>query len=484
MIKKLLGGLAVVGLCAGAALYLSSCAQQAGPLSPDLGLLNASSTTAEKKLPTATITGPGSVSQTATVQFSIPMNASTINTSNVQVYQQSTDGLSETLIAYSVGYNAASMQAIITPSGGVWGTDARYHIIAGIGCQSVTGNQLDGNGNNIPESGEFDNEHGVFTFGAVPANFTNPAAVVIADSVTITANGFAGTLTPGSYLGSVPAVYSYVTITVNLALVGGTSDPNFLFDSGSYFQDATTLHSNVRITDINGTVLTPVQVVVYGAQNQSLQIVLSLQPGTKYLVGLKGGINGIRTPLALGTMAIVKGLRFDGNNNGIAEASDDWKTATIMTANVDNSALPRLTVSGLATYSDTLRRFAITFNITTGVGTGTLDPATVNNSTFVLIDTDDYDAGGDEPNKPIIPTSIELDNSTPSAPVVYVYIPYKFSTDTGDNHRHIVELIVSPNVKTAEGLPLDTTNDGVNGQPNDAYTQSFNETANIRNMQQ
>lgn len=465
MIKKLLGGLAVVGLCAGAALYLSSCAQQAGPLSPDLGLLNASSTTAESELPTATIVAPASVSQTAVVQFDIPMNAATINASNIQVLQQSVDGLSELPVACSVAYNAAAMQAIITPGGGgTWVENNRFHIIVGIGCQSVTGSQLDGNGNGIPEAAEFDNRHGIFTFGTPPVNFTAPGCVQI---FNVDVNGTG--LLAGGFLGGINAVYSYVTITVDLALFGGTSDPNFAFDSGSFYQDATTLHPNVRITDINGTMLTPTSVVVSGVDNEILTITLTLQPSSKYFITLKGGLDGIRTPLALASQAVVRGLRLDGDGDGVAEASDDWKTATIMTSDADNNPVQGMTVSGVS-YDAASRRVRVQFAIPAGVGTGTLDPSTVNRNTFILIDEDDNATIADEPSKPIVPTSIVLDNTNPPNPIVDIYIPEKFSQDTGDAHAHTVRLIVTTGVLTMEGLAMDNTPDGVLGMPNDTYT--------------
>lgn len=479
MIKKLLGGLAVVGLCAGAALYLSSCAQQAGPLSPDLGLLNASSTTAEKGMPRATINAPGSVSQTATVDFTFPiaapnaapMNPATINTSNIQVYQQSTDGLSESLLpGYTVAYDAAACRAVITPSGGVWGTDARYHIVVGIGCQSVTGNQLDGNGNGIPEDPTFDNKHGVFIFGTPPANFTYPGCVQV---FNVDVNGTG--ILAGGYLGGIDAVAVPVTITIIFALSApGTSDPNFDFDSGSYFLDATTLHPNVRITDINGTMLTPTSVVVSGVDNEILTITLTLQPSSKYFITLKGGLDGIRTPLALASQAVVRGLRLDGDGDGVAEASDDWKTATIMTSDADNNPVQGFTVNAANTdYEVALRRIKVVFDIPAMIGSGTLNPSTVNSSTFILIDEEDLDAAGNEPPKPIIPTSIQLNNTIPSAPEVYLYIPEKFSSDTGDNHDHTVRLIVTPGVLTAEGLAMDNNGDGVLGMPNDTYDDTF-----------
>lgn len=477
MIKKLLGGLAVVGLCAGAALYLSSCAQQAGPLSPDLGLLNASSTTAESELPTATIVAPASVSQTAVVQFDIPMNAATINASNIQVLQQSVDGLSELPVACSVAYNAAAMQAIITPGGGgTWVENNRFHIIVGIGCQSVTGSQLDGNGNNIAEAAEFDNRHGIFTFGVVPTNFTSPFGVVQAYfGITVTAGSSTFFMEPGVATGGITAAYNYVTITVGFNLFGAAlDDPAFAFDSGSFFTTATSLSPNVVITNVNGAAVTPISVAVSGSRNEVLTIVLSLQPASKYFFSLKGGMNGIRSPLALSTMAVVKGLRFDGNYNGIAEASDDWKTATIMTSDADNNPVQGFTVNAANTdYEVALRRIKVVFDIPAMIGSGTLNPSTVNSSTFILIDEEDLDAAGNEPPKPIIPTSIQLNNTIPSAPEVYLYIPEKFSSDTGDNHDHTVRLIVTPGVLTAEGLAMDNNGDGVLGMPNDTYDDTF-----------
>lgn len=487
MIKKLLGGLAVVGLCAGAALYLSSCAQQAGPLNPSLDLLNASSTRGD--LPEATITAPASVSQTAIVTFNLPMNPATINTSTIQVYQQAADGLSENLLAgYTVAYNPGPQQAVITPAGGVWPTDARYHIVATTSCRSIGGDQLDGNGNEIPEDPTFDNEHEVFFFGTAPANYTNPAGYVRTYfGLTITAGGATGHITPGGYVGGLQAVYNYVTITVgfNTSLIG-TSDPNFAIDQSSIFQDATTLNPNISITDANGTRLTPVNVTLSGTQNELLTIVLALQPASKYYFSLKGGYSGIRTSSAANA-AVAKGLLFDGDFDNRVEAFDDWETATIMTANVDNSAMPAFTVSGVS-YNSTTRKVAVLFNIPNGIGTGTLNASTVNNTSVLLIDIDDNDVADDQADKPITAGSIQLDNydtvisgaPEPSNPQVNLYVPLKFSADSGDGHTHTVRVVVTTAVRTAEGLAMDNNGDGVSGTLADVYST----TVNIVNYQQ
>lgn len=487
MIKKLLGGLAVVGLCAGAALYLSSCAQQAGPLNPSLDLLNASSTRGD--LPIATFIAPSSVSQTATVTFDLPMNPATINTSTIQVYQQAADGLSENLLAgYTVAYNPGPQQAIVTPNGGVWPTDARYHIVATTSCRSMGGDQLDGNGNNIPEDPTFDNEHNVFTFddagtpATPPVNFTDPRGYI---SAAVAVNGT--NLVSEGYIGNISAVYSYVTITVSLALAGGSSsDPNFAFDATTFFTNATTLHPNVRITDANGTMLTPVNAAVTGTMNETLTIELALQPATKYYVELKGGYTGIRTSSAANA-AVARDLHLNGSDTHEDEMVDDWKKATIMTANVDNSAMPAFTVSE-AYYISTSRTVEVLFDIPNGIGTGTLNASTVNNTSVLLIDIDDNDVADDQADKPIAASSIQLQNydtritgaPEPSNPRVILYVPLKFSADSGDEHTHTVRIIVTTAVRTAEGLAMDNNGDGVSGTLADVYST----TVNIKNYQQ
>ncbi|MEW6516328.1 MAG: Ig-like domain-containing protein [candidate division FCPU426 bacterium] len=483
MMKKLLSGLAVVGLAAGAALYLSSCAQQAGPLNPDLKVLNSNSTTTEKTMPQIVTTPPMpvlpiSVSQTAQISFTKPMNPSTISASTILVYQQSADGLSENLLNYTVTYNAAAQQATITPNGGVWTNDSRYHIVITTACQSVTGNQLDGNGNGIPEDPTFDNTHLLFTLGTPPTNYVDPRGYIRTySSLTVTAGAVTAYLTPGGYVGGLAAVYNYVTITVGFDFTYiGYVDPNFAIDQSSVFQDATTLNPNINITDANGTRLTPANVTLSGAQNQTLTIELALQPASKYYITLKGGYNGIRTSSAANA-AVTKGLLFDGNFANGAEASDDWKTATIMTANVDNSAMPSLAVNGVF-YNSTLRRVYIQFQVPPGVGTGTLNPSTVNNNTIILIDENDTDVAGDEPDKPIVPVSIELNNTLPPVPEVYVWVPEKFSQDSSNNHDHTVRVVIK-GVQSAEGVGMDTNADGVIGSPADVYST----TVTIENHQ-
>ncbi|MCK5241266.1 hypothetical protein KAR34_02325 [bacterium] len=495
--KKLLAIALTLGLCGAAAIYLSSCAQLSGPLSPELTLLSANSQTADKRMPTVGgTTAPGSVSDTAKVYFiesgsspRMAMDPNTLNTSTVLVYTQNDDGLGETLYSYTVSYNATNKEITITPSGGTWTDDKHYHVVITTGCQSMSNIALDGNGNRIPESETFDNVHFYFSLGsAITAPGYTSANKELQVTARVEANGFGpSTLNfGGSAVGNVRAAYSYVTITVVLSVSGGTDDPNIAYDTSTFFPGGTSLHSNIELIDSAGNVPSVVSTSnttsVYS--NDALIIVLQNVPANIfYELKIKGGTNGIRSSSGA-ALYVNKPLYLDGDGDGKAEANDDTKVANFGTAQADNTDIPRLCVS-LVTPDPNLnssspigqRRIQVSFTITSFYGTGTLDPATITNQNFRLINENP------NPDEAFLPTALELDNSTPGAPVVYVYVPLAFEGNYGNGSRSVTLLV--RNVKTNDGAQSmamdqdtdhgtgDPTGDGVAGTDEDYYSGSF-----------
>ncbi|MBN1595877.1 Ig-like domain-containing protein [candidate division FCPU426 bacterium] len=463
-------------------MYLNSCAQLSGPLSPDVANLSAGSQSADRRLPAATVAQvPASLSQTAKVYFyesgSTPrmaMNPATLNTGTVLVYSVDDSALSETqYTAITLSYNASNKELTIAPAAGTLWTDNKvYHVVITTGAQSMSGIQLDGNANRIPEGPEFDNFQFEFQLGAPTIPGYTLSTNAVQATASIEANGYANSLPFSSsvYRGNIPAYYSHVTITVTFGLASGTADPNMAYDINSFYNGGA-LHPNVEIIDANGTIITPASTAysTTGATNDTLQIVLANLPaGAKYKMKLKGGLSGIRSSAA-GTLWLARGFYFDGDGDGIAEATDDTKYATFGTATVDNTANPILRVASCTKEGlDSPRaesRFRVTFSITTGFGTGTLDPATVNNNNFKLINM------SASPDEPFMPSGLELDNSTPAAPVVFIYVPLVFEQGQSDVNRTV--RVVVRDVRTAEGLPMDQDSNGITGTDADFYSGQF-----------
>jgi hypothetical protein len=230
--KRLLLMFAIAGLCGTAGLYLASCASQKGPLSPNTTLLGGSSGSSAK-LPTASLlaTGtPAKVSRTVQVQFTAAMDPSSLNSSTVQLWNPTTDGLNETSYGFfSLSYDAANRILNISPdpnhNSGFWDDNTYYEIVITTGVRSLSGKPLDSNGNGIAESGEFDNFHASFYTGA-PV-FTPPALLTavyntapITGGISATDSNHATTSfgTSGGYAGNF-AVAAPVTITASFGLM-------------------------------------------------------------------------------------------------------------------------------------------------------------------------------------------------------------------------------------------------------------------------
>lgn len=455
MLKKITGIIALFCLAAGAAVYLSSCAQIAGPLSPDIKL-NAASSTAGSELPELTMSGsviPVSVSETARIRFTLPMDPATINTSTIQVYTLGAGGTIESPYTnYTLSYDAASQSVLMTPTtGGAWADNTAYRIELTTGLRSIAGTQLDGNGNGIPEGPEFDNFHLTLNLGTPPFSYFTKNREVRIDFANTTwssnANPFPGSsFFFGQNYGHISAAYSHVTITVRFT-TNAPIPADFALDPTTFYSTPTSLHPNVVFTDGNNNPVNPLSVAVSTNlyPNDTLTLVFNnLQPSAKYLFKLKGGLTGIQSS-GDASMRLCRHYYFDGDDDGDAEANDDTEPAVFMTQPI-NPPLPRVFVSS-AVWDNPNRRFDVTFTVPTGIST--LDPASITNNNFLLWNNNSQ--------IPIIPTSIVLDNSP--LPInlakVYVYLPLVLSPYGAGTYE--VFLTVRKEVKSADGISLDQT---------------------------
>ncbi|MEW6516326.1 MAG: Ig-like domain-containing protein [candidate division FCPU426 bacterium] len=469
MLKRISGVLALVGLAAGAAVYLSSCAQVSGPLSPEIKRNTAGDTNGSILL-TTTLSGsviPSSVSETARVRFNLPLDLATVNTNNIRVYTLSADGLTEALYNnYTLSYVASAQTVVFTPTtGGVWADNTAYRVEIRTSVHSVAGAQLDGNGNNIPESEEFDNYNISLSLGTPAFTYTskNKAVNVLSAVWASNANPPGTSFNFGDNVGYISATYSHITITVQFSTTGGVP-ADFAMDPNTFSTGSNTLHSNVVFTDANNNPITPLSISVFSTAypDDTLQLVFNnLQPSSKYLFKLKGGLNGIRSTGGAATR-LSNHFYFDGDDDGDAEASDDTEPAVFMTQTGEAQNIPRVYVVS-AIYNSTLRRYTVTINVPTGIGI--LDPAYVNNNYFLL-----WNASH---GIPIVPASISLDNSTAPNPIVYVYVPLKI-TPWGSGNMDVY-LTVRKEVRSSDGISLDQTppaGDGVLLMDDDNFQSS------------
>lgn len=451
MMKRMITGIALVLAGGTAMFYLASCARQAGPLSPDLSKVGAANPNDTNYPVVSATTAPASLSQTAKIRFNKAMNPATINAGTIRVTTQSDDGMSEN--SYSnvvISYNALTREIYFTPANGAWDNNQNYQVWLSTGVQSQSGAQLDGNANHIPESSQFDNYFLNFSFGApVSPGFINGHSRVGIFSVTWGGNTDSGTINFGDYVSVADATgtYTHVTLTVHFELQPSTP-PSFGMDPGTFFSSASALHPNVLVTGLNGAsyAVRQVEVTSTAQSNDTLRVVLDLQPNGRYQFALKGGPAGIRS---LGTTLLNNGFFFDGNGNGMAEASDDTRPIILQTANNAGHVAPVVQVSSTL-YDSSRRRFAITVSVPTGVGT--LDPAYVNSTYIRMFDTDT--------NQAIPAARIELDNSAAPNPYIYVYVPLRFYQSSSNVSRNVA-VYVSKEVRSSDGFTLDQNADGV-----------------------
>ncbi len=470
MMSKLIRSLMVLGMCGAVAAGLGACAKQAGPLSPSINALGAGSTpNSGDTLRYSTLTTPANVSATAQVVFNVPLNPASINASTVLLYTLDASGTTETLFtAYTLSYNALSKMIVITPAGGAWANDQRYHLVLTTGLQSVSGRPLDGNSNGLAESSEFDNLHYAFSLGApVSLNFSTAnlnSSVTYSATITDKNGSYSLPFDGTTFRGNLNNYYAYVTVTVTFT-VNPANPSDFQMDTSTFFTDAVTLHPNVSLTDVTGTVAAPVNVTVTSSVANAynvLTVVLNPAAATSYKLKLKGGLAGIRSGQA-STLRLRRGYYFDGNGSGAAESADDTKDAIFGTGTATGGNNPRVYISGVIangmTSTTGLRRFEITFSVPTG--TGTIDPATVNTSTISLFN--------DTAGMPIVPAAIVLNNATAPNPVVYVYVPMRIVTSGTSGGNNTVRLFVSKNIKSSDGVALDNNSDGIAGTDADNY---------------
>lgn len=472
--RKLLTGAVLLALCGLTAVYVTSCAKQAGPLSPSLNLLGSGSDA--DLVQVDGWSAPSSVSDTAQVTFDENVDPASLTTNTVLIYTQNTDnGATETRYTnYSLSYNAQAQLLTIYPTNGLWDNDKAYRVELTTGIRHFSNHSgLDGNNNQIPESATFDNFHLVFNLGALPVGvpgYSNNAYLWVA-----TRNwNAAGTGSDiDEYEGNIPCSYTYVTLTVQFDPTGG-NPPDWRMDKSSFFVDNNTLHPNIVFTTAAGAAVVPVAGTVTipawsGDSFSALEAAFVLTPNTQYKFRLRGGLNGIRSSNEP-HIALRRVMYLDGNGSGQAEASDDTRVYTLQTCPSDNNLpWPAVQVTGW-TYDSYLRRFEVTFNVPAGVGT--LDPATIVPNNFRLLNE------SANPDQPIAPLQVLADNSNPPTPVVYVYVPMLIDYRAGNINR-TVRLTVMPEV-SGGGIKLDQNGNGVPGDPGDTYSV----TQTIQNYRQ
>ncbi len=464
--RKILTGWTMVGLGVALVMGAGGCAKQAGPLSPQAPLMSAE-TSGNRMLPyLSTGNWFTNVSDTAEVIFSLPMDPTSFNAGTVLLYTLDASGVTETLYTnYTMVYLAGAQTLRFTPGGGAWATNVRYHAVFTTGIRSINGRPLDGNANGIPESDEFDAVHLTTVLGSPAAtpNYTNTASGVRISSAALAYNGVsqAVTLTSPNYL-SINGTYTYVTLTAYFAVTGASDDPNFSMDTSTFFTSATALHPNVSFTDASGQPITPVLVSVTSTAltNDTLTIVASLAPASKYSFKLKGGLNGIRSSSATNVW-LRRGYTLNGNGVSSMEASDDTPVTVIQTRNDTNNPLTSVRITSDA-YDSTNRRFILTFTVVGGIGA--LDPTTINATNFMLSDSG-YSGYA------CTPSVVEVDNASAPNPVVYVYVPQRF-IDYGTGDAHTLYVMVRKDVKSSDGVMLDQNNDGVPGTSADNYSST------------
>jgi hypothetical protein len=372
------------------------------------------------------------------------------------MYTLDAGGTSETRFKdYTLTYNAAGQELIIAPTSGAWSDTIAYRIELTTGLRSIAGAQLDGNYNNIPEVSQFDNYHMRITLGATTPYINKDRAVLI-DLVNTTwasnANPFPGSsFVFGQNHGYISATYSHVTITVRFT-TGAPIPADFALDPTTFYSTPTSLHPNVIFTDGNNNPVNPLSIAVSTTvyPNDTLTLVFNnLQPSSKYLFKLKGGLTGIRSSDS-STMRLNRYYYFNGNGSTYADASDDTEPAVFMTQTNEAQNIPEVAVNDLTTYYDsTNRRYVVIFSVPSGIGT--LDPASVTNNNFILWNNNSQ--------LPVIPATLLLDNSLAPAPVVYVYVPLVLSPYGAGTYE--IWLTVRKEVKSADGTSLDQNGDGV-----------------------
>jgi len=459
--KKLWIGMLVLGLCALAGVLVTSCAKQAGPLSPNIPLLGTGNNLNTDLLQVTDVVAPASVSGTVNVFFNRPVDpASVVAGTTALLYTLDDSGTSETLYtAYTLSWSVDMKILYVSPVG-AWATNKRYRAELTTGVRSAAGTQLDGNYNGIPEGPQFDNAHATYSYGGpIPTAYNPwPNGIYVTNSYYET-NAGANSFGFG-YNYSVNNYYSYVTLVVQFAMWQGDAS-DFQMNTNTFFNQATTLNPNVVLIDANGAPVSPVNVTVTsssGDRMDTLHVTFNPAPNTKYRFKLLGGASGIRSSDAT-TLHLLRGFYFTyhDTSNGFPWAQDDTDYATFQTVGATGTTVPRVYVTNTANNS-TLRRIELTYNVPTGIGT--LDPATITPANFMLF-SDSYEIY-------YTPERVEVDNSLAPNPRVYVYIPMSFNADHSNSWDYLYAT-ASKNVRAGDGTPVDQNGNGVTGEDGNQY---------------
>lgn len=339
--KRFISAIVCLGLAAAGTVYMSSCAAQKGPLSPNTNLLNpASSSTGLPQVSSISWTSGAAigVSQTVRVQFNLAMNPASFSTSTVKVYTQDTYGVGEaTYSNYTVSYNATLRTLFIAPSPDFWADNTWYRVVLTTGITSIAGAQLDGNKNQRAEDQAFDNFMATFATGSAPVgtgygNIYNsvsgggplgPLAIssLVLNYYTVGAGGTTSTSGAVTVTGNIAGIAAALPVTI-------TATFSQRLDVNTAWASDTSLAPAFVFTDSNGTPVAPTSVTLTSG-NTAIQaeFMNGLPASTKFQLIIKGGLNGLRSADE-DNLILMRHLYFDGNGpnkypNGIAEAADD-----------------------------------------------------------------------------------------------------------------------------------------------------------------
>jgi hypothetical protein len=391
-------------------------------------------------------------------------------------------GLTETAYPVAFSYDAASKALVIAPSAavnGLWANNKYYRVVMTPGIKSLAGNQLDGNGNGIAESAEFDSGSWAFFTGTPVANYLNLFSLRLSTlNATFYDNG-SGTTTTASFVGlgaGLGRINAALPVTV-------TAYFNQVLDPSSVYAATTALNANVAFTDSTGAVVAPTSVTLT-ANNQTLQIYFaSLAPNMLYQLVFKGGLTGLRGSQEP-WRPLLRGAYFDGNNLCGAEAADNSKPRYLQTCRADGSvATAPYANNSDVTYNagSSFRRWEIVFH---APSSGIMDASTLTSGNLILY-------SGNSPAFTTNNSGANILNVIPAKDIVYdatvntayVYMPDTFvasSSDTIGGYFAYVKVMVTHNVKSTDGLSFDGSGDGVgSGTPSDDHLYGDANSGNL-----
>ncbi len=463
------------GLCGASLVFLASCAAQKGTLSPNTSLIGANNA-GSTSLPTITaVTTPGGVYNKLFVDFSADMDPASINSTTVKLFQlydvtgTVTYSDENEVTNVTLSYDGNSRRLTIVSSTGSWPSNTQYRLNITNGVRSLTGRPLDGNGNGIAESVDFDYYTATFTLGGAPVGtYAYATGPLQASSIDVYWNLPGGGSSSGNLLSgnvaNVSQFYTNVTITVVF---------NKAVDDLTLNNNKNTLITNA----VTGANVTPISnsIAGSGVWPRQVDFFYTLEATSKYKLTIKGGLTGYRTRTDKASStdkAPLFGRYFDGSTkgvvgtavNGVAEASDDlvreFTTGTATGANT-----PVVTVG---TVTQGTRKLIVPFNVTPLVVDATnskarLDETTItpaNFQLFVVVTTPAAFVGTYQ-----IPVKQLVFNGTTT---VDVYLPDTFYPGNGTSYQVYVKVL--PGLKSVEGLMLDANSNNIGGETADVYS--------------